>query len=76
MIEISTNREEINSFIKSTAHEIAMHIAASNPESINCLLTQPFIKDDSKTITELLEETAKRSNCEAKIKNFVRFHIS
>ena len=37
----------------------------------NCLLEQPFVKDDSKTVAEVLAEAAR----EAKIKRFVRFEV-
>lgn len=41
----------------------------------NCLLEQPFVKDDSKSVSQMLEETAKSCNGRANIKRFVRFEI-
>jgi len=41
----------------------------------NCLLDQPFVKDDSKTVAQVLAEAAKQAGGEAKIKRFVRFEI-
>jgi elongation factor Ts len=41
----------------------------------NCLLEQPFVKDDSKTVSEVLNETARAAGGRAKIKRFVRFEI-
>ena len=41
----------------------------------NCLLNQPFVKDDSKTVEQVLTETAKQAGGEAKIKKFVRFEV-
>ncbi len=41
----------------------------------NCLLQQPFVKDDSKTVEQVLAETAKQAGGEAKIKRFVRFEV-
>ncbi|MFQ6036149.1 MAG: translation elongation factor Ts [Sedimentisphaerales bacterium] len=41
----------------------------------NCLLAQPFVKDDSKTVAQVLEEAAKQAGGEAKIKRFVRFEV-
>jgi len=41
----------------------------------NCLLDQPFVKDDSKTVSELLNEVAKQIGGEAKIKRFARFEV-
>lgn len=41
----------------------------------NCLVDQPFVKDDTKTITEALTQAAKTAGGTAKIKRFVRFEI-
>jgi elongation factor Ts len=40
-----------------------------------CLLEQPFVKDDSKTVKQTLDEAAKKAGGQAKIKRFVRFEI-
>ncbi len=41
----------------------------------HCLVEQPFVKDDSKTVAQVLAETAKQAGGQAKIKRFVRFEI-
>lgn len=41
-----------------------------------CLLEQPFIKDDSKTIESLLKETIARTGENMRIKRFARFDLS
>ncbi len=41
----------------------------------NCLLEQPFVKDDSKSVAEVLADAAKEAGGEAAIKNFVRFEV-
>ena len=41
----------------------------------NCLLEQPFVKDDSKTVAQVLADVAKQAGGEAKIKRFVRFEL-
>jgi len=41
----------------------------------NCLLDQQFIKDDSKTVAELVSQTGKQSGDEAKVVRFVRFGV-
>ncbi len=41
----------------------------------NCLVEQTFVKDDSKTVGEVLNEAAKAAGGEAKIKRFVRIEI-
>ncbi len=40
-----------------------------------CLLEQPFVKDDSKTVQQMLAEAAKQAGGQADIKQFVRFEV-
>jgi len=44
--------------------------------SQNCLLEQPFVKDDKKTVENVLEQSVKETNGQAKIISFVRFSVS
>ena len=41
----------------------------------NCLLSQPFVKDDSKSVAEILSQAAKGAGGQAKITKFVRFGV-
>lgn len=41
----------------------------------NCLLSQAFVKDDSKTVTQVIEEAAKKAGGKAEIVKFVRFAV-
>jgi elongation factor Ts len=41
----------------------------------NCLLQQAFVKDDSKSVEQVIAEAAKQAGGEAKIKRFVRFEV-
>jgi len=41
----------------------------------SCLLEQRFVKDDSKTVGQVLAEAGKQAGGEAKIKRFVRFEV-
>ena len=40
-----------------------------------CLLEQPFVKDDSKTVQQMLAEAAKQAGGQASVKQFVRFEV-
>ena len=120
MVQIETNDDNVAAAdaLKRTAADIAMHITATKPLSLdrdgispdtierektifaeqvknkpaniidkivegkmkkfyaeNCLLEQPFVKDDSKTIAGVLAEAAKEAGGEARIKRFVRFEV-
>ena len=41
----------------------------------NCLLQQAFVKDDSKTVEQVLADAAKDAGGQAKISRFVRFEL-
>ncbi len=43
--------------------------------SEKCLLAQAFVKDDSKTVAEVVAQTGKQAGGEAEIKRFVRFGV-
>jgi elongation factor Ts len=120
MVQIETSSDDIADagVLKRTASDIAMHITATKPMSLdkdglkpeiveqekavfreqvkdkpaniiekiiegkmkkfyseNCLLEQPFVKDDSKTVAQVLTEAAKEAGGQAKIKGFVRFDV-
>lgn len=40
-----------------------------------CLLSQPFVKDDKKTVSQVISEAATQAGGDAKIKRFVRFGV-
>lgn len=42
----------------------------------NCLTEQAFIKDNSKSVNDLLKEFNSKNNCQTKISLFKRFHLS
>lgn len=60
---------------KTLAHEICLQIAAMNPEDSGSLLSQPWIKDASKTIKNLVEDTVAKVGENIEIKKFSRFEI-
>ena len=61
-------------FIKFT-RELAMHIAAMNPVDVLSLLTQPFVKEPSKNIQDLLNELVAKIGENIQIGRFVRFKV-
>ncbi len=118
MVEIETNGDDASCGLAAIATDIAMHITAINPASVdrdsiapetiekeraiaaeqvknkpaniidkivegklgkffkdNCLVDQPFVKDDTRTVAQALADAAKEAGGEAKIKRFVRLEI-
>ncbi len=75
---------------KALAHDLAMQIAATGPLAVTqddlpkdaegdpaelCLLTQAFIKDDSRTIDEVVKEVIARTGENIRVSRFSRFEL-
>jgi len=75
---------------KRLARDIAMQIVASNPVSVSeedlpsgaegdpaelCLLRQPFIRDESRTVEELVKEVIARTGENIRVRRFARFEL-
>ena len=57
---------------KELAHELCLQISAMNPEE-NSLLSQPWIKDETKTIRELIDEYVAKLGENIIVKRFIRY---
>jgi len=75
---------------KELAHDLAMQIAAAAPQFVTseemppqaetdpqtvCLLSQPFIKDPTKTVQEVITETIAKVGENIKVSRFARFEL-
>jgi len=60
---------------KNLAHEICLHIAALDPQTVEELVGQPWVKDASKTIKNLMEETTAKVGEHIVVNRFVRYEI-
>lgn len=60
---------------KNLAHEIAMQVCAMDPEDVNALLYQEYIRDNTLTIEDLIKEKIANLGENIKIKRFVRFEL-
>lgn len=75
---------------KRLAHDIAMQIAAMNPQYITseevpsgvefeaetaCLLSQPFIKDPTRLVKDLIVEVIAKTGENIRVGRFIRFEI-
>jgi len=76
---------------KELAHNLALQIAATAPQFLSpdeippninsdpkvaCLLLQPFIKDDNKTVQDIINDTIAKVGENIKIRRFARFELS
>jgi elongation factor Ts len=75
---------------KALAHDLAMQIAAINPQFISreevpegadievesaCLLLQPFIKNPDRTIQDIINETIAKVGENIRVSRFARFEL-
>jgi len=65
-----------NPEFKATAKDIAMHVAAMSPADTAELMEQPFIKDPSKKISDLVNGTVQKFGERTEIGQFSRFSIN
>lgn len=64
-----------NEDFKKVAHDIAMQIASMNPESVDELLAQEYIKDPSQKIEDLVTQAIARIGENIKIERFCRYEL-
>ncbi len=64
-----------NPLFSQLAHELALHIAAMDPEDSTALLAQPFVKDQDITIQDLLTQYIAKLGENMKINRFVRYSL-
>lgn len=57
---------------KALAHDLAMHIAAAAPKDVEELMAQPYIKDESRTVKDLVSEVIAKVGENVTIGEFYR----
>jgi elongation factor Ts len=87
---LALNKDEIDSEVIEREKSIFAEQVKNKPANIiekivegkmrkfyaeNCLLDQPFVKDDSKSVAEVLADAAKQAGGEATITRCVRFEV-
>ncbi len=77
MIELFCETDFVarNAGFKELAHDISMQIASMDPLDEAMLLEAPFIKDQSKTVGDLIKEAAGKFGENIKIGRFARFEL-
>lgn len=64
-----------NEQFRQLGHELAMHIAAANPESIEELFTQPYIRNQDITVGDMIKDYIGKLGENIQIGEFCRFEI-
>jgi elongation factor Ts len=60
---------------KNLAREIGMQVAAMNPENVEQLLQQEYIRDGSQTIEQVIKNVIGKMGENITVKKFIRFEI-
>lgn len=77
MIELCCETDFVakNPDFQKLAHELALQITAVSPSEETSLLNQPWIKDETKTIKDLIDEYIAKLGENIIIKRFVRYEM-
>lgn len=60
---------------KNLSHELAMQVAAMKPKNNQEFLNQPWIRDESRTIKELIKELMAKTGENIKVGRIARFEL-
>lgn len=77
LVEINCETDFVskNDEFKKFAHEMAVHIAASESKTVDELLKEPYFKDESQTIGDLLNAIIAKTGENIIIKRFVKYTL-
>ncbi|MBI1975706.1 MAG: translation elongation factor Ts [Candidatus Vogelbacteria bacterium] len=64
-----------NPEFKALASDLVMHVAAMAPENTEELAAQPFVKDPSKTVADLISSNVQKFGERTEISRFSRFSV-
>ena len=60
---------------KELARSLTMQIAAMNPVDIDALIAQPYIKDESRSVEDIVKEAISRIGENIKVERFCRYEL-
>ncbi len=74
-IKCETDFVAKNEEFKELAHEIAMHIAGMDSKDPDSLLSEPFIKNPSITVKDLIEAKIGKLGENMRVEKFIRYEL-
>ena len=77
MVEVHCETDFVakNEVMRALAKEIAMQVAATDPEDISRLLEEPWVKNPEQSVRELLEGAIQKTGERIEVGNFTRFEV-
>lgn len=78
LVEVNCETDFVarNEDFKNFVHNLSLQISAMAPSNVEELMTQPFVKDESQTVGQLLSALTSKLGEKLVIKRFVRYEIS
>lgn len=64
-----------NAEFKALAHDLVLHIAGMSPEDIQSFVSQPYVKDQSVTVEELIKRSVAHFGERIEVARFVRYEL-
>ena len=64
-----------NQEFRELAHELAMHIAGMGSENEESILKEPFVKDPSVTVKDLIDEKIAKLGENIQVGEFIRYEL-
>jgi elongation factor Ts len=74
-LDVSDSIATRNDLFKGLAKDLAMHIAAMAPISVEELLQEPSVQDPDKTVSELIAQVAGELREQIAVMRFVRWSV-
>ncbi len=77
LVELNSETDFVarNPEFRQLAREVAMQVVAMEPEDVDGLLKQPYIRDQSKTIEDLITSLIAKTGERVRVGRFARFKI-
>ncbi len=77
MVEVNCETDFVarNEDFKAFVHDLVLHVASMNPTDVEELLGQPFFKDESMTIRQMLDQLVGKIGENIQIRRFARFGL-
>jgi elongation factor Ts len=77
MVELQTETDFVanNEEFRTLAQEIAMQVATMNPENVDELVKQEYVRDPSKTIGDLIKDAVLKFGENTKVSRILRWEL-
>jgi elongation factor Ts len=77
LLKVGTETDFVakNKEVQELAHDLALQIASMNPEKIDDLLEQPFIKDQDSSVQEVVDQLIGKIGEKIEIIEFCRYEV-